>query len=92
LSRVILEGYITVPDNELRSIKEALALHIELTLEEEGCLVFRVTQDQTDRHKFNVYEEFRDRNAFDTHQVRVRESTWGQVSKNVDRHYHVREE
>jgi len=45
---VILEGYIRVPYEELETIKNKLNEHIEHTLNEDGCLEFDVTQDDSD--------------------------------------------
>ena len=89
MSKVILQGFIIVADDELVSIKNALVIHEELTLAEKGCLIFSVTPDETDVNKFNVYEEFVNQAAFDKHQSRVKCSNWGKVSKNVVRHYQI---
>ncbi len=89
MEKVTLTGYIIIPDAELETVQAALAIHIDLTREEEGCLVFEVTQDSVDSHKFNVYEEFVDQQSFDAHQDRVRSSKWGAVSKNLTRHYTI---
>jgi quinol monooxygenase YgiN len=63
--------------------------HIELTRQESGCLVFKVSQDTENLNRFNVYEEFTDRNSFANHQDRVRQSTWGAITENVERHYEI---
>jgi len=46
MSKVILEGHIIVPDADLNAVKEELDNHIKLTREEDGCLIFNVTQDK----------------------------------------------
>ena len=89
LSKVILKGFIVVPDLELEVIKRELTTHTRLTLEETGCLIFTVTQDEDNIHKFNVYEEFINQSAFDNHQSRVKSSKWGEVTKNVERNYKI---
>ncbi|MGX9419053.1 putative quinol monooxygenase [Vibrio sp. RC27] len=89
MSKVILQGYIVVPDSDLAVVKTELVNHKRLTLEEAGCLTFTVTQDVADVHQFHVYEEFVDQTAFDHHQARVKSSTWGKVTKNVERHYQI---
>ena len=89
MSKIILKGHIVVPEDDLEAVMEALPLHTELTLQEEGCLLFQVTQDQDRENIFHVYEEFRDRNSFERHQIRVRTSVWGEITKNVARHYQV---
>ena len=91
LYRIILKGYIEVPDCDIAAVKEALPRHIELTRQEQGCLVFEVSQDEEVSNRFNVYEEFIDRHSFSLHQDRVRKSTWGAVSANVERHYQIME-
>jgi quinol monooxygenase YgiN len=90
MSKIVLKGYIEVPESDLDSVMEALPLHIELTQQEEGCLVFKVEQDKTNRNIFTVYEEFLDRKSFEAHQKRAKSSNWGKVSKNVSRHYQVK--
>ncbi|TAA46028.1 putative quinol monooxygenase [Corallincola spongiicola] len=89
MSKIILKGYILVPEAELDLVKNALVLHRELTLEEPGCMVFSVTQSLRVPNRFDVYEEFTDSAAFEFHQSRVKASYWGQVSTNVERHYEL---
>ena len=88
-SKVILSGYILVPEGELKPVLDALPRHIELTQAESGNLVFEVTQDDTNPCRFNVYEEFVDQEAFEAHQERARNSAWGQVTQNVERYYKI---
>ncbi|CAH6819173.1 Antibiotic biosynthesis monooxygenase [Vibrio chagasii] len=89
MSKVILQGHILVPDNELELVTQALVVHKELTLAEPGCIVFRVSQSTLQPNRFEVYEEFTSREAFEAHQSRVRSSDWGKITKNVTRHYQV---
>ena len=89
---VILEGYIRVPYKELETIKNKLNEHIEHTLDEDGCLEFDVTQDDSDECIFHVFEKFLDNDAFNFHQARTKVSDWGVVSKNVKRFYNKRHE
>lgn len=88
-SHVILSGHIIVPDKDLGIVLAALPTHIELSLSEPGCLVFEVTQRPDNPTVFDVYEEFVDRSAFDNHQRRVRNSHWGRVTMDVERHYAI---
>ncbi|WP_416340240.1 putative quinol monooxygenase [Pseudomonas sp. C11] len=60
-----------------------------LTLGEPGCIGFTVTENAENPLRFEVFEEFVDRQAFDFHQTRVRASRWGQVTVDVTRHYEV---
>ena len=89
MPKIILKGFITVPEADLRDVQNELAKHIKLTQQEEGCLVFEVSQDKDNKNKFIVYEEFSSDEAFRAHQERVAQSKWGMVSANVERHYTV---
>ncbi|OUS27388.1 antibiotic biosynthesis monooxygenase [Gammaproteobacteria bacterium 45_16_T64] len=86
---VILQGYIIVPDEDMDRVLKALPKHIELTRKESGCIVFNVEQDEDNKHRFNVYEEFESTESFELHQLRVRSSYWGEITQNVERHYTV---
>ncbi len=90
MGKVILQGYIIVPDNDLAVVTRELVEHIQLTRSEHGCLFFSVTVAEKNKNKFDVYEEFVDQEAFDKHQSRVKKSTWGRVTKAVERHYLMR--
>ncbi|WP_286265958.1 putative quinol monooxygenase [Thalassotalea atypica] len=89
MAKVILEGFIVIPDSALDVVKSELINHKRLTLEEVGCLVFEVTPDAVNPQRFSVYEEFVNQAAFDNHQARVKSSKWGEVTKNVERHYQI---
>lgn len=90
MSKVVLQGYIEVPNDQVVMVKTELARHIELTKKEVGCIVFNVEQDIENQCRFNVYEEFKDDAAFSAHQERVKSSHWGTASKDVKRHYSVK--
>lgn len=92
MPKIILKGYIDVPDSKLNAVKEALPLHIELTRQEEGCLEFQVEQDKINRNIFNVYEEFANKKSFEEHQNRVQSSGWGKLTENIERYYQIIEE
>lgn len=89
MSKVTLKGFIKVPASDLEAVKDELITHRLLTLEEPGCITFKVSQDKTDPYHFNVYEEFVDRAAFEQHQQRVSNSDWGRLTRNVKRHYEL---
>ncbi len=91
MSKIILKGYIEIPDSDLLDIREELPRHIELTLNEKGCLAFNITQDDVNENVYHVYEEFTDRVSFERHQERVAGSQWGKLSKGVKRHYQITE-
>ena len=89
MNKVILKGFIIVPTADLSAIKKALISHKELTRNEPGCLMFNVTQSEINLNRFDVYEEFINKAAFEQHQVRVKNSTWGKAAANVERHYEI---
>ncbi|SDN85980.1 putative quinol monooxygenase [Vreelandella arcis] len=91
MSKVILKGFIIVPESYLGDVKEELINHKQLTLAESGCIAFDVVQCSTNPCRFDVYEEFIDRDSFERHQARVKVSVWGKVSANVERHYEILE-
>ena len=91
MTKVILKGYVIACDKDIPSIEAELPKHIQLTIQEMGCIVFQVSQDTKNKNRFNVYEEFTDKKAFDAHQARVKASRWGEVSANFEKHYHVME-
>ncbi len=91
MNKVILKGFIIVPTADLPAVKKALISHKELTRNEPGCLMFNVTQSEVNLNRFDVYEEFINKAAFEQHQVRVKTSTWGKAAANVKRHYEILE-
>ncbi|WP_137168985.1 putative quinol monooxygenase [Marinomonas sp. FW-1] len=91
MSKVTLSGHIEVPTEDLDAVLAELPNHIALTHQEAGCIAFTVTQDSDNPQRFDVYEEFTDKVAFEKHQTRVKASHWGQVTKNVERFYTVTE-
>lgn len=91
MAKVVLRGFIVVLDTDLEHVKNELVNHIKLTKQEQGCLCFEVTQDEHDKNIFHVYEEFSSQEAFNFHQKRVQESSWGKATTNVQRHYEISE-
>lgn len=89
MPKIILQGYIEVPDTDLDIVLSELPHHLELTRAEAGCLVFDVEQDPVRKTRFRVYEEFVSKEAFDLHQQRVKASAWGRITGNVQRHYTI---
>ena len=89
MPKVILQGYIIVPESDLDAVSAELPTHIAATRSEPGCLVFEVTASSEQIGRFEVYEEFTDATAFEHHQRRVAESQWGRVTQNVSRHYTI---
>lgn len=91
MSKIVLEGYIEVPESDLAAVVAELPRHIALTRAEPGCIEFEVNQRADATLVFDVYEQFESQSAFDAHQTRVRASKWAVVTGNVSRHYRVRE-
>lgn len=91
MSKVILTGYVIVADADLEAVQQALPDHIQLTREEEGCLVFEVVQDSTNKNRFNVYEEFTSKAAFEFHKLRLSTTRWGTISSKLEKHYTTNE-
>ena len=89
MSKVTLKGFILVSELDLELVKSELEHHKRLTLEEPGCITFSVTENPENSLRFDVYEEFTDKVAFEQHQQRVKSSHWGKVTVNVERHYEV---
>lgn len=87
MAKVILEGYIVVPEQDLNMVLNELPNHIAQTRAESGCLVFQVEQDAEQSTRFLVYEEFVDQAAFNHHQARTKKSRWSEITANVDRYY-----
>ncbi len=89
MAKVTLKGYILVPEADLARVRQAIPIHTRLTQAEPGCLCFSVTEHPCHPLRFDVYEEFVDRAAFEQHQQRVQASPWGALSRNVQRHYQI---
>ncbi|SIQ16585.1 putative quinol monooxygenase [Marinobacterium stanieri] len=89
MSEVTLKGFILVAKDELTVVKHALGRHTQLTREEPGCIQFDVTQSQENPCRFEVFEVFKNKEAFEHHQARVQSSDWGRLTVNVERHYEV---
>jgi len=90
MSKITLEGFILVPESDLSAVEAELPNHIALTLAEPGCISFSVKQNSLDPQRFDVEEIFMNQEAFESHQIRVKESLWGMVTGRVERHYTIR--
>ncbi|MBT2949617.1 antibiotic biosynthesis monooxygenase [Vibrio anguillarum] len=89
MSKVTLKGFILVPESDLELVKNELVNHKRLTLDESGCITFSVIENPENPLRFDIYEEFVDKVAFEQHQKRVKASHWGKVTVNVERHYEI---
>ncbi len=72
MSKVTLKGFILAPESELEVVKIELENHKRLTLEEPRCIMFKVAENSENPSRFDVYEEFIDKSAFEYHQSRVK--------------------
>ncbi len=88
MPKVILKGFILVPEEELETVKSALPIHMRLTKSEAGCLVFQVVENLTTRCALMCTKSL---------QIEIRLSTinlsqrfrLGRVTVNVERHYEI---
>ncbi|GIU52720.1 putative quinol monooxygenase [Shewanella sp. KT0246] len=95
MPKILLSGYIQFPQNtsdeDLACIRAELAIHSQLTLNEVGCIRFKVAQNIIDPLRFDMEETFIDKAAFESHQQRVKHSNWCKVSQSASRHYSTSE-
>ncbi|MEO9273904.1 antibiotic biosynthesis monooxygenase [Marinomonas sp. 5E14-1] len=89
MSKVTLKGFVLVSESEFEIVKAELVNYKRLTLEESGCIHFRVTESPISSLRFDVYEEFKNKAAFGHHQNRVKVSYWGKMTENVERHSEI---
>jgi len=85
---VLLAGYLDIPLERRRAVKEALAGHIDLTRAEKGCLRFDLTYDPVVEGRLNVMEVFESPASFKAHQRRTEASDWTEVTRGLKRHYY----
>lgn len=72
--------------DEASIVRTSLPEHIRLSRAEPGCLKFNV--DPTDDPLiWRLDEAFVDRQAFDAHQTRTRDSVWFRVSASLKRDF-----
>ena len=90
--KVYLQGHITVPEDRLVLVRQALPTHIALTRAEGGCISFDVTEDVECSGRFNVSEVFANQAAFDAHQERAKNSDWFRITQGIPREYSVTSE
>lgn len=72
MSKVILKGFILVPEEELETVKSALPIHMRLTKREAGCLVFQVVENPDNPLRFVCTKSL---------QIEIRSSTINSESK-----------
>ncbi len=89
---ITLNGFLRCRTAEEATIvSHYLPEHRQLSLAEEGCLHFSVTQT-ADPLVWRVEESFVDQEAFNIHQQRVKASIWGEKTLGIPRDYKIVEE
>ncbi|MEV8135476.1 putative quinol monooxygenase [Microbacterium aurantiacum] len=89
MSQVRVSGHLIAENAEqARIIRAHLAVHIELTRAEAGCLKFDVEPTDDDL-AWTVEEVFSDEEAFASHQRRAASSQWGLATAGIERRYVV---
>ena len=86
---VSLTGYIDISPHHLAAAQAALPEHIRATQAEDGCHVFRVTQDEHRATRYHVYERFTGPAAFKAHQLRAAATPWATATQTAARHYQI---
>ncbi|CAH0524933.1 putative quinol monooxygenase [Vibrio hippocampi] len=89
MAKVMLTGYLIVPNQDVQAIDQALEEHIQLTRDEPGCLLFYVNKHESIANRFDVCKAFANEAAFEAHQARTQASPWSKVASNASRHYSV---
>lgn len=81
---------VCLTEAEAAAVRAHAGRHTELTRAEAGCISFAI--DATDDPLvFEVMESFRDRAAFDAHQVRTRDSEWFAATRGILRDFRIEE-
>jgi quinol monooxygenase YgiN len=89
--QVVLKGVLIAGADDHAIINAHLEAHIHLSRAESGCLAFDVVQDMKDQTRYRVSETFANRAAFESHQRRVKTSTWGRATAHMRREYQITE-
>ncbi|AML52481.1 putative quinol monooxygenase [Falsihalocynthiibacter arcticus] len=74
--------------DDVAVIKDSLPEHIRLTLDEPGCLSFKVWQTD-DALVWRVEESFISSLAFSHHLQRTRASAWWAATEAIPRNYRI---
>ncbi|ETT16645.1 hypothetical protein D028_1643 [Vibrio parahaemolyticus 50] len=77
MPKVILKGFILVPEEELETVKSALPINMRLTKSEAGFFVFQMVENADNPLRFDVYEEFTNRDTFEHHHPESKIQTGG---------------
>lgn len=75
---------------EAQIVQTHMHEHMRLTRAEAGCLTFEISATD-DPLTFEVMESFRDKEAFNLHQARTRESPWFEHTRHILRDFVVEE-
>ena len=79
---------ICASQEELEIVQAFLPEHIKLTLQEEGCISFNVTQT-INPLIWEVDEVFDSIKTFENHQNRTKISMWGVKTNKIKRLYEI---
>ncbi len=84
-----LRGHLRcLTDEQSATVARFAPEHIRLSRAEPGCLSFDIVQSD-DPLVWDVDETFRDRAAFDAHQLRTRESLWFAETRTILRDFRI---
>ena len=86
---IALTGQLICADtDDVEMVQRLLPNHIRLSRAEPGCLSFNVVQT-ADPLIWQLDESFRDRAAFEMHQVRTQASPWFKATSHLKRDFHT---
>jgi quinol monooxygenase YgiN len=81
---------ICMTEDEAAAVRAHLDMHIRLTRAEAGCLTFDISPTD-DPLVWEVMESFTDRDSFDAHQARTRDSAWFAATRGILRDFRMEE-
>jgi len=88
--KLYLTGHIDVPADRIEAVREALPLHVQLTLAEPGCIAFEIKPSESVPGRFIVSEIFKNQIAFEAHQTRNRSSAWFKTTEGIPRNFSIK--
>ncbi|MFV0491191.1 MAG: putative quinol monooxygenase [Pseudorhodobacter sp.] len=84
---VTLDGHLICSDEtQAQIVRDYIDEHIRLSRAEPGCLHFEVRATK-DPLIWQVSESFINETAFQTHQVRTRNSIWAEKTRHIRRNF-----
>ena len=89
---VTLTGFLICRSlEEADRVSELLPQHIRLSRAELGCVRFEVWRSRSDPVRYAVYELYTNRETFEAHQKRSRDSEWFRATQHIPRDYRITE-